>query len=94
MVGKIFKRDKSPKPGIPYAVQGGAYVGEMFVYVEETEDNFCFISIPKNTIREVPKDKFFFGIDNKILEPVDKLPNGVYSLLKAQYFYNKKRNIK
>ena len=73
MVGKIFKRKKTPKEGVPYAVQGGAYVGEMLVYVEQVGDNFCFISIPKNTIRDVPKDKFFFGLDNNILECLENL---------------------
>lgn len=94
MVGKIFKREPEPKTKIPYAVQNGHYVGEMFVYMEKDENNFYFISIPKNINREVPKEKFFFGIENKILEEVEKLPNNIYSLLKAQYFHNKKRNIK
>ena len=94
MVGKIFKRDKTPKLGVPYAVQGGIYVGEMLVYIEQINNTFCFLSIPKNIIREIPKEKFFFGVDNNILEEVEKLPNNIYSLLKAQYFYNKKRNIK
>ena len=94
MVGKIFKRDKTPKTGVLYAVQGGAYVGEMLAYVEQADNVFCFLSLPKNIIREVPKDKFFFGLENNILEEVEKLPNNIYSLLKAQYFYNKKRNIK
>ena len=94
MVGKIFKRDKTPKLGVPYAVQGGIYVGEMLVYIEQSNNTFCFLSIPKNIIREIPKEKFFFGVDNNILEEVEKLPNNIYNLLKAQYFYNKKRNIK
>lgn len=94
MVGKIFKRELDPKTNVPYAVQSGHYVGEMFVYIEKDDKNFYFISIPKNINREVPKDKFFFGIENKILEEVEKLPNNIYSLLKSQYFHNKKRNIK
>lgn len=94
MVGKIFKRELNPQKHTPYAVQSGLYVGEMFVYMEKDDKNFYFISIPKNINREVPKDKFRFGVKNKILEEVEKLPNNIYSLLKAQYFYNKNKNIK
>lgn len=96
MVGKIFnfKQDPEPKQKIPYAVHSGHYVGEMFVYIEKDDNNFYFISIPKNINREVPKDKFYFGINNKILQEVEKLPDSVYSLLKAQYFYNKKKKTK
>ena len=94
MVGMIFKREPEPKHRVPYAVQNGHYVGEMFVYIEKDEKNFYFLSIPKNVNREVPKDRFFFGLENKILEEVDKLPSNIYSLLKAQYFYNKKRETK
>lgn len=94
MVGKIFKREPEPKKSIPYAVQNGHYVGEMFVYMEKDDKNFYFISIPKNLNREVPKDKFFFGVENKILEEVEKLPNNIYSILKAQYSYNKHKTIK
>ena len=94
MVGMIFKREPEPKKNIPYAVQNGHYVGEMFVYMEKDDKNFYFISIPKNINREVPKDRFFFGVENKILEEVEKLPNNIYSLLKSQYLYNKNKVIK
>lgn len=96
MVGTIFNFNKDPEPKqkIPYAVQSGHYVGEMFVYVEKDKENFYFISIPRNINRVVPKDKFYFGVNNKLLEEVEKLPDSVYSLLKAQYFYNKKKELK
>ena len=90
----IFKREPEPKQKVPYAVQHGHYVGEMLVYMEKDDKNFYFLSIPKNINREVHKDRFFFGVNNKILEEVEKLPNDIYSLLKAQYFYNKKKELK
>lgn len=90
MVGMIFKDKNEPKKGVPYAVQGGIYVGEMLVYIEKTKTEYCFLSIPKNVVRNIPKDKFTFAINEKIVEEVDKLPDGVYSILKAQYFYNKR----
>jgi hypothetical protein len=62
--------------------------------MEKDSNNFYFISIPKNINRVVPKDKFYFGVDNKLLEEVEKLPDNIYSLLKAQFIYNKKKEIK
>ena len=79
-----------PKRGHAYAVGTGTYVGEMFVFVEETEGDYNFISIPKNKNRVVPKDKFEIGIKHKILEEVDAIDNDVFILLQKQFDFNKK----
>lgn len=72
-----------------YAITTGAYVGEMIVFVEENEDNYGFLSIPKNNNRHIPKDKFKFGLEQEIVEIVDSIPQDVYDLLEKQYTYNK-----
>lgn len=72
-----------------YAVGTGSYVGEMFVFVREDEDQYEFISIPKNENRCVPKQKFKIGIDNKILEHVGEIEEDVYNLLEKQFEFNK-----
>jgi len=90
----IFKDKNEPKKGVPYAVQGGIYVGEMLVYIEKTKTDYCFISVPKNVVRNIPKDKFVFAVTEQIVEEVDRLPDGVYNILKAQYFFNKKKKTK
>ena len=79
-----------PKKGYAYAVGTGTYVGEMFVFVEEFDTNYNFISIPKNENRSVPKDKFEIGIKHKILEEVELIDSSVFSLLEKQFDFNKK----
>jgi hypothetical protein len=41
------------------------------------------------TIREVPIDKFKFGLTEKIIDIVQKIPSNVYNVCKAQYTKNK-----
>lgn len=78
-----------PKKAHIYAVGTGSFVGEMFVFVEETEDTYEFISIPKNENRSVPKDKFYIGIKNKIVEHVKEIDKDVFILLEKQFVFNK-----
>jgi hypothetical protein len=85
------KPNNHPIRGYSYAVTTGTYVGEILVYVGGDQVNFKFISIPKNINREIPKEKFDFGMENKIVEVVEKLPSGVYSILEKQFVYNSKQ---
>lgn len=78
-----------PIKGHIYAVGTGSFVGEMFVFIEETNDTYEFISIPKNQNRSVPKDKFIFGLNNKILEYVNQIDKDVLVLLEKQFVFNK-----
>ena len=85
---KLFGDKNHPHTGYVYAVLTGTYVGEMLVYVQKHDDTYQFISIPKNINREVPADKFDLGISEKIVEPVEKIPNNIFSLLRKQFDYN------
>jgi hypothetical protein len=78
--------------GSAYGVGTGVFVGEMFVFIEETIDTYEFISIPKNQNRSVPKQKFDFGINHKILEYVKQIDNDVLTLLEKQFVFNKNLN--
>lgn len=81
---------KHPIRGHAYAVVTGDYVGEMFIYVESNNNTHNFISIPKNVNRCVPKEKFEFGLNNNIVDPVQKIDSKVFKLLEKQYEYNNK----
>lgn len=81
-----------PIVGHSYAILTGTYVGEIFVYVSETENEYLFISIPKNINRAVPKDKFHYGLSTKIVEYVEKVATKVFNLLKKQHAFNLKDN--
>jgi hypothetical protein len=89
----MFFKNKHPSVGYAYGVLTGAYVGEMLVCVEYDKDVCKFISIPKNINREVPREKFDFGLNSKIVEPVEKLPKGVFKILEKQYKYNLNNNL-
>ena len=75
--------------GNTYAVGTGTFVGEMFVFIEEKDETYEFISIPKNENRSVPKDKFHFGIKNKIVEYVKEIDKDILVLLEKQFAFNK-----
>lgn len=81
---------QSPLKSHAYAVGTGLYVGEMFVFVEESNNDYHFISIPKNINRSVPKDKFKLGLESKILDEVGPIDDDVFNLLEKQFEFNKK----
>jgi len=78
----------TPIKGNVYAVGTGTFVGEMFVFIKETNDTYEFISIPKNQNRSVPKEKFDIGIKHKIIEYVKEIDKNVINLLEKQFVFN------
>jgi hypothetical protein len=85
--------EQHPIVGHSYAVLTGSFVGEIFVFVCESDDNnYSFISIPKNINRTVPKSKFEYGLSRKIVEHVEKIQTKVFNLLKKQHAFNLDNN--
>jgi len=86
-----FLKTQHPKKKFLYAITGGVYLGEMFVYIESDNslNEHHFLSLPDMKIRTVSDDKFKFGLDNKIVDVVKKLPSDIYQTCKKQYFKNK-----
>jgi hypothetical protein len=82
----------NPIKGHAYAVGTGTYVGEMFVFIEHNQNDYCFISIPKNVNREVPKDKFVLGLNSQIIDYVGQIDSDVLHLLEKQFVFNKQMN--
>jgi hypothetical protein len=78
-----------PKKGHAYAVGAGTYVGEIFVFVDKQQEDYEFISIPKNINRYIPKDKFDVGLEYKILDYVGPVDIKVFELLQKQFEFNK-----
>jgi len=81
--------NKQPRSKSVYAVTTGIYAGELIVYIESNNIYHNFLALPKMEIREIPHEKFEFGINNKIIEQVKKLPSNVFSVCKLQYTKNK-----
>lgn len=83
-IKSLFKA-KHPRSRQVYAITGGKYLGEFFVYINQSEREINFLSIPKMEKRHVTKEKFYFGLTNKIVDPVEKIPPEVYELCKEEY---------
>ena len=77
--------------GCSYAVRKGDYVGEIFVYIRKTNATYDFLSIPKMENRYVPSEKLKFGLNEKILDFVERIPKDVFYLVKAQFEKNASR---
>jgi hypothetical protein len=87
---KIIKKllSKHPKTGFIYAVVTGTYAGQLFVFIETTKEDHCFLSIPQMVNRKVPINKFELGLKNKIVETVERLPKQIYNICTKQYRKN------
>ena len=79
---------KELKPGTAYAITGGKYLGEFFVYMEKVKGSYMFLSLPSMETREVPFSNYISGINDKIMDEVEKLPDDVFSICLAQYKKN------
>jgi hypothetical protein len=83
---KLFKKHQLHR--CIYAVTQGAYLGEMLVFIKQQEQSYHFLSIPNNVNRIIPKEKFDFGLQNGILQFVEKAPQQVYQVTIKQYEKN------
>jgi hypothetical protein len=84
-VSNLLSNGIEPKPRMIYAVNGGDYLGEFFVFMAAQGNEYHFLSLPKMSLRKVPKDKFVSAIDGKVLELVEKLPADTYKVCRSQY---------
>ena len=81
----IVRYFKTPRRRDVYAVTGGNYIGELLVYIEKVDGNFCFLSVPNMKVRIVPESDVYSGIGNDLLDKVEKLPRDVYLVCCEQY---------
>jgi hypothetical protein len=88
MVSTLIKKIKLkilPKRRRIYVVLNGNFKGEWLVKVKDGTDKGVYFSLPDKYIREIPTKDFEWGILNKVLEPVDVLPEKVYNVCLAEY---------
>ena len=52
-------------PGDVYAITGGTYLGEFFVYIEKIGKDYQFLSLPDMEIRSIPYGKCKTGLQAK-----------------------------
>lgn len=85
LFGGIETEPRDIEPGDVYAITGGAYLGEFFVYVEQTGSEYCFLSLPKMEVRVITQDKLKVGLTDKVMDLVEVLPEDVFEICIAQY---------
>jgi hypothetical protein len=88
----ISKKKTSPKYGDVFAVSMGDYAGQMLVFIKQTKDDLFFLSIPKMENRQMPIEKFDFGVEHGIIEYVERLPKSVRDITRAQFSQNETEN--
>ena len=93
LLNKIKRKVNHPKQPFIYAITAGKYLGELLVYTEQVDNNYAFLSLPTMNIRRIPIDKFEMGLNDKIVEVVEKLPAYVHKTCIHQYNKNKVSSI-
>ena len=76
---------KKPKSRHVYAVTKGDYLGEFFVYMTKEEGSYIFLSLPDFRVRKVPVNDFDNGVEQGVLDMVERLPRSVYIECQEQY---------
>ena len=84
----FFKKKNHPRTRYIYAVTAGYYLGELLVYVETKDSIHKFLSLPTMINRDIPVEKFESGVQNKIVDIVEKIPKHVFNVCKLQYQKN------
>ena len=87
MLSKIFnfKKISKCKKGDFFAILRGKYAGEFWVLIEENEKEFNFLSLPYLKKQSVPKEKVDVGINLKIMDFIQNIPNKVFKVCEKQY---------
>lgn len=86
MLSKLFKKIKKDCiKGDFFAILKGKYAGEFWVLIEESEQQFNFLSLPYLKKRSVPKEKIDIGINLKIMDFIQNIPNKVFKVCEKQY---------
>lgn len=74
-----------------YAVQTGTYVGELLVYISQSDNNYNFLSVSKMINRNIPCNIFNSGLKSKIVEFVEIIPTKIHKICQLQYLKNSKK---
>ena len=74
--------------GMLYAVNKGKYLGDNLVIINRTDDYINFLSLNDMRNRAITKENVITGIQDNILELLDRLPEDILNTCKQQYEKN------
>jgi len=91
--GKSYKNDYE---GMVYFVNGGKYGGDYFVIVGENSEGYVLFNLTPDSssskVVSVPKEKLLSGVNEKIVDFVERLPYNIYIDCKNVYLKNENSN--
>lgn len=87
-----MSQEHTLEPGNTYAVQSGAYAGEMLIYIDKGQYSHNFLAVPTMLNRTVPFNSFDLAWNTGILEFVEQVPDYVVQVSTVQYNENEKLN--
>lgn len=90
IIRKYLNKDKHARK--IYAVREGTLKGNFIVYISTTENSLNFLVLPDNDVMSITEKEFEQGVQNKIVDYIEKLPHNVYEICCAQYNESKARN--
>lgn len=77
------------RKGNMFMVTTGDYAGQCFVFLEKKESEYGFLTIPLMENQWVPKESFDFGIENGIMDFIERAPKDVRNICKIKFEENK-----
>ena len=74
--------------GSIYAITAGKYLGTTLVYIKKDKNYRCFLTLPDMKNHDITEEDFRHGLDIEVLDKIEKLPEDIYNVCKAQYEKN------
>ena len=68
-----------------FGVAAGTYVGKFFVYIKSDDNGKHFIILPDMSVEILTNENFTTGVENKVLEYQETLPEQITQYCKEQY---------
>lgn len=91
--GKSYNNDYE---GMLYFVNGGKYGGDYYVIVGQNFEGYILFNLTPDSKSEkvisVPKEKLLSGVNEKIVDFVERLPYNIYIDCKSVYLKNENSN--
>lgn len=87
-----MKKKHTLEPGNTYAVQSGAFAGEMLIYIGRNQCNYNFLAVPTMLNRSIICNSFDLAWNDDIIEFVEQVPDYVTKVSITQYNENEKLN--
>ena len=79
-----------------YFINGGRYKGDYYVIVGESHSNYIMFNLTPDSdgtkVFEVPREKLLSGVNEKIVDFVERLPYNIYIDCKSVYLKNENSN--